>query len=180
MKEPIMSKRLGIAFGLLALVLVKTGFAMAEDVKIGVMDMQRALTSVDAGKKARSTLEKEFNSRKKEIQNEENAFKKLDEEFKKQALVLNDEARQKKQSELQEKYMKLQEKVSRSQQEIQAKEHELTEPIIVKLKEIVKETAKKRNLSVVLEKNENTVLFSQEKDDLTEEVISTYNKNNKS
>lgn len=148
----------------------------AEEPRIGVVDMQRALQGVEAGKKAKAQLEKEFNAKKKELQSEEASIKKLGEEFKKQSLVLNEEARGKKQAELQERIMKFQELTQRSQMEIQQKEQELTQPIIQRLRSIIQETAKKRNMHLVLEKNENTVLFSLDKDDMTEEVISQFNK----
>ncbi len=150
--------------------------ANTEGLKIATVDMQKAIQTVDAGKKARGQLEKEFNQKKKELQDEETLIKKMGEEFKKQSLVLNEEARMKKQGELQEKIMKFQEKTSKSQAEIQQKEQQLTEPIVKKLREIISDTAKKKSYSLVLEKNENTVLFSLEKDDLTGEVIELFNK----
>ena len=168
-----MIRKVSLVLGALFLA---TAVQAAEEPKIGVVDMQKALQSVEAGKKAKSQLEKEFNSKKKELQAEEASIKKLGEEFKKQSLVLNEEARGKKQAELQERIMKFQELTQRSQMEIQQKEQELTQPIIQRLRGIVQETAKKRNLHLVLEKNENTVLFSLDKDDLTEEVVSQFNK----
>ncbi|NDD91929.1 OmpH family outer membrane protein [bacterium] len=149
--------------------------AFAETVKVGVVDMQRAIQGVESGKKAKSQLEKEFNARRAELQKEEASIKKMGEEFRKQSLVLNDEARSKKQAELQERVMKFQELTARSQQEIAQKEQELTLPIVQKLRSIISELAKKKEYSVILEKNENTVLFSLEKDDLTEEVIKAFN-----
>ncbi|MGK5081831.1 OmpH family outer membrane protein [Bdellovibrionota bacterium FG-1] len=145
-------------------------------VKIATVDMQKALQSVEAGKKAKSQLEKEFNTKKKALQSEEVAIKKMGEEFKKQAAVMNEDARAKKQAEIQERIMRFQETTGRSQAEIQQKERDLTSPIIVKMRAIISEMAKQKGYSVVLEKNENTVLFSLEKDDLTSEVVSIYNK----
>jgi outer membrane protein len=153
--------------------------AHADDLKIGTVDMQKALQTVEAGKKARAALEKEFNAKKKELQTEESSIKKQGEEFKKQSLVLSDEARAKKQGELQERIMKFQEMTARSQAEIQQKEQELTQPIITKLRGIIGEMAKSKGYTVILEKNENTVLYSLEKDDLTADVISIYNKQHK-
>ncbi len=153
--------------------------AMAEESKIGVVDMQKSLQTIDAGKKAKTQLEKEFNAKKGTLQAEEAAIKKMGEEFKKQSLVMSDEARAKKQGEIQERIMKLQEQTGRSQAEIQQKEQELTQPLITKLRSIIADLAKKGNYSLVLEKNENTVLYSREKDDLTAEVISTFNKSAK-
>jgi outer membrane protein len=144
--------------------------------KIGTVDMQKALQNVEAGKKAKAQLEKEFNAKKKELQTEEASIKKMGEEFKKQSLVLNDEARMKKQSEIQERIMKFQELTARSQAEIQQKEQELTQPIIMRLRQIIGDMAKQKGYTVVLEKNENTVLFSLEKDDLTADVVGAFNK----
>src|SRR3954471_21754695 len=78
-------------------------------VKIATVDMQRALQTVDAGKKAKAQLEKEFNKKKQELQTEEAAIRKMGEEFKKQSLALSEDARAKKQQELQERVMKFQE-----------------------------------------------------------------------
>ncbi|MCM2277841.1 MAG: OmpH family outer membrane protein [Oligoflexia bacterium] len=154
--------------------------ARAAEVKFGVVDMQQAIQGVEAGKKAKAQLEKEFNAKKKTLQDEEGAIKKLGEEFKKQSLVMNDEARAKKQGELQERVMKFQEMQARSQMELQQKEGELLQPIVVRLRGLIGEMAKQRGYSVVLEKNENMVLFSQEKDDFTKDVIEAYNKAPKS
>ena len=163
---------------MLVLALV-AGMAQAADIKFGIVDMQKALQTVDAGKKAKSELEAEFNRKKKELQDEETSIKKMHEEFQKQSLVMNDQTKQKKQAELQEKILKFQEKTARSQGEIQKKEHDLTEPIISSIKKIVSGIAAEKQMALVLEKNENTVLFSLEKDDITQEVINQYNKSAK-
>ncbi|MEK7691224.1 MAG: OmpH family outer membrane protein [Bdellovibrionota bacterium] len=173
-----------MAMGLISVgVAARSSSASATDAgevtRIGTVDMQRALQTVEAGKKAKSQLEKEFNAKKGDLQKEETAIKKLGEEFKKQSLVLNEDARMKKQGELQERIMKFQESMQRSQQEIQVKEQELTQPILLALKDIVSKLAKEKKYTVVLEKSENSVLFSQEKDDLTEQVIESFNKKEK-
>jgi outer membrane protein len=152
----------------------------ADDLKIGLVDMQQALQSVDSGKKAKAQLESEFNKRKKEIQSEEASIKKMTEEFKKQSLVMSDEAKAKKQAEIQEKIMKYQELTARSQAEIQQKEQELTRPLITKLRSVIADVAKKKGYNMILEKSDTNVLFSQDKDDLTEEVVKGFNKESKS
>ena len=147
--------------------------------KIATVDMQKALQTVDAGKKAKGQLEKEFNTKKKMLDDEQTAIKKLTEEFKKQSMVLNDESRAKKQQEIQERMMKFQDQMMRSQNEIQQKEGELTGPIVKNLKAMVREIAAKKGYNIVLDKNEQTVIFSQEKDDLTEELVKSFNGKNK-
>ena len=51
----------------------------------------------------------------------------------------------------------------------------MSEPIIRKIREKVTEIDKKKGYTLVLEKNENVVLFSLDKDDLTEEVMKALN-----
>lgn len=163
----------------MTIVMAMTLNASASEIKFGIVDMQKALQSVEAGKKAKAELEAEFNKKKTELQNEEAAIKKLHEEFQKQSLVMNDQAKAKKQGELQERIMKFQEKTARSQADIQKKEQDLTQPIVGALKKIVRGIASERQMALVLENNENTILFSLDKDDITQEVINQYNKSAK-
>ena len=146
-----------------------------KDLKIAVVDMQKSLQTVEAGKKAKTQLEKDFNTKKKMLQDEEGAIRKLTEEFKKQSLVMNDEAKGKKQQEIQERIMKFQENTARSQSEIQQKESELTAPIVKNLRELIKEVASKKSATIVLDKNDANVLFALDSLDLTQEVINAYN-----
>lgn len=162
-----------IAF--IASMLLLNGFARAEETKIGTIDMQRAIQASESGKKAKGELEAAFNKKKKELQAEEANLKKLQEEFQKKQSALSESAKKEQQGKLQERFMKYQELLQKSQAEIQKKEQEMSEPIIRKIREKVAEIAKKKGYTLVLEKNENVVLFSQEKDDLTEEVMKAAN-----
>jgi len=160
---------------LIVLSLFVSFMAHAEEVRIAVVDMQECIRTVDEGKKAKTQLEKDLAQKQKEMKDEEAAIRKAGEEFKKQSLVLSDEARMKKQGEIQEKIVRFQEKQQRAQGELQHKEQTLLEPVVKRLKTVVADLAKKKNYTMVLEKAENVVLFSLEKDDLTKEVISTFN-----
>jgi outer membrane protein len=148
-------------------------FASAE-AKIATVDIQKILTSVDSGKKAKAELETFVNKRKAELQKEEGEIKKVVEEFQKQSMVMNEKARQKKEQELQARAMKFQEAVRNSQLEAQKKEQELITPILEKLRRMVKVTAPKKGYTVVLEKNASTVLYSLDQDDLTDEIVKGY------
>jgi len=155
---------------------VQTRVAQAADPqKIGVVDIQEAIQSVNEGKSARSKLEKEVEKKKAELQKEESSIKKMNEEFQKQAMVLNEKARTKKQNELQERMMKFRETAGRSQMELQKKEQELTQPILEKMRSIIEEMAKQKGYDIVLEKTTAGVVFSTGKDDLTEELVKAYN-----
>lgn len=144
------------------------------DVKIGLVDMQKAIQESAEGKKAKKELENDFNKKKKDLEKLETDLKKKKEDFDKKALVLSDDVKAKKQQELQADFGKYQEAVGKNQMEIQKHERELTAPIINKLKKIIEDIAKKENYTVVLEKSEQLALYAAKEVDLTDRVIKEY------
>ena|SRR5690606_30466510 len=144
------------------------------DVKIGYVDMQKAIQSTKAGKQAKKSLEAEFEKRKKSLQKKEGELKKMGEELEKKAMVLSDDVRAKKQKEFQENMMEFQQTVQKNQQEIQQQERKLTEPILKKLQTVIEDMAKKDKYTVILEKRENGVLWAQKDLDITEQVVKAF------
>lgn len=142
--------------------------------KIGLVDMSKAIQSSAEGQKAKKELEGEFNKKKKELEKKEADIKKMGEDLEKKALVLSDDVKAKKQQELQMEMRKYQEVVAKSQMEIQKRERDLTQPIITKMRKLIEDIAKKESLTMVLEKSEQLVLFSEKGVDLTERVIKEY------
>ncbi len=155
--------------------ILNAGLARAGEFKVGTIDMQRCIQSSETGRKAKAELEGAFNKKKKELQEQETALKKAQEEFQKKQAALSDSARKEQQQKLQEKFMKYQENLQRSQAEIQKKEQEMSEPIIRKIREKVAEIAKRKELSLVLEGNPQIVMYSDDKLDITEEVLKSLN-----
>ena len=168
---------LKLVMGILAVGL--TTVAMAEEAKIGFVDMQKAIQSTELGKRAKKELESEFNSKKKELQEKEKDLKKMGEDLEKKSMVMSDEVKQKKQMEFQEEMVKYRELVGKSQLSIQEKERNLTQPILEKMRNILGEIGEKESYTVILEKAENSVMWAPKKIDLTERVIAEFNKRNK-
>lgn len=147
----------------------------ADAAKIGFVDMQKAIQSTAAGKKAKSELEGEFNKKKKELEKKEADLKKMGEDLERKKSVLSEEVLSKKQAEFQEEMMKYRDTVGKSQVEIQKKERDLTAPILEKMKKTIEKVAKDKGYSMVLE-NSQMVLFANADADLTDEVIKAYEK----
>lgn len=164
------------AFLFLAVCIFTVG---AQANKIGVYDMQKAIQSTDAGKKAKKELEDEFNKKKAELQEGEKKLKTMKEDLEKKSMVMSDEVKQKKAMEFQEAYGKFQENMMRSQQDIKAKEVKLTEPIVEKIRGIVANIGEKEDYVVILEKSENGVSWAKKSVDLTERVITSFNEKKK-
>lgn len=166
-----------VVFGLAAaLIVTHASSAHAEEIKLGYVDLQKAIQETSTGKKAKSDLEKEFNAKKSDLQKKEGDLKKMADDFKKKEVALSDEMKAKKQQELQTEMMKFQREVGESQQNIQKKERELTEPILKKLQSSLDKIAKEKGYSMVLEKSEQSVLWAKKELDLTDDLVKEYEK----
>jgi len=150
--------------------------AFAADMKVGFIDMQKAIQETNAGKKAKKELEDEFNKKKKEFEKREADLKKMGEDFEKRSMAMSEEARMKKQTELSNEMRKYQESAAKSQMEIQKRERDLTAPIVTKLRSIIEDIAKKEDFTMILEKSEQSVMWAKKDIDLTERVVKEYNK----
>ena len=164
-----------IRLGLLGLAFVSFAAGAAE-VKIGYVDMQKAIQQTVAGKKAKKELEDEFNKKKKELEKKEADIKKMGEDFEKRSMAMNEDSRLKKQTELQGEMRKYQETAAKAQMDIQKREHELTQPILSKLRTILDDIARKEDFTVILEKAENSVLWAKKDLDLTDRLIKEHDK----
>ncbi len=151
------------------------GVAKADDLKVGIIDLQYLLEKSDAGKKARAQLLEDFNKKNKEFQTEELSIKKSQEEYMKKKPALSEKAQKEQETKLQEKYVKHMESKQRAQEELKKKEQDMVTPIMRKIREKIPELAKKKGYSLVIDKNESLVFYFQEKDDLTEEVLKSLN-----
>ncbi len=160
---------------LLVFAFSSTAKADATPFKIALVDLQEALQSVEAGKNAKSQLEKEMTAKRKSLEKSQAALQKETEEFEKKAAVMNETARAAKQAELQKKIAEFQKSFGESQMELQKRERELTKPIIDELRSIVEGMGKAQNYNLVLEKNEGAVLYAQNGTDLTKDVITAFN-----
>lgn len=160
---------------LVVMALMLTNVVSAE-FKAGFVDMQKAIQNTESGKKAKKELEKEFEKKKGDLKKKEDDLKKRAEEFEKKKMVLSDKVREEQQMELQQEMMKFRDELGKSQTNIQQKERELTKPILDKIQKAIAEIAKEKELSVVLEKAEQSVMWTKPEMDITEDVIKKANK----
>lgn len=148
-------------------------------IRVAYVDLQKALQTVEAGKRAKSKLEKEVQKRKMQLEKQQAALQKEAEQFEKKVAILNQTARVKKQAELQKKLMEFQRKASETQMALQKRERELTKPLIDELRAIIEGIGKSRKYQIILEKNESAVLYAESGADLTDEVIKKFNSRRK-
>lgn len=153
-----------------------SSFAHAE-FKMAYLDIQKAIQSSNAGKKAKENLQGEADKKNKELEKKKNDIEKMREDFEKKASVMSEDARKRKEAELQEEMMKWNQSASKAQTDLQKKEGELLTPIVEKMKKVVEKVAKEKGYSMVIQSNQNAqiVLYAATDLDITEAVIKAFN-----
>lgn len=150
--------------------------AAKADTKIGYVDVQKAVQATSSGKKAKESMEAEYNKRKKELDKKKADIEKMGQDLEKKKSVLSEEVFNKKQVELQEEMMKFQKNVAENQMEIQKKEKDLVDPILEKMKGVIEKVAKDKGYTMVFEKTAQNILYSQPDADLTDTVVKEFEK----
>ena len=148
--------------------------AHADDVKIGYVDLQRAIGETSEGQNAKKKLKSVFTQKQKELDDKQEELKKMKENLDKKAQIMKPEALAKEQKDFQERFVELQSTYARLQRDLAGKEQDATRGIFVKLQQVVGKIAEREKFSMVLEKNA-AVVWGQPSLDITNEVIRMYN-----
>jgi outer membrane protein len=149
--------------------------AMAEDVKLGYVDLQRALNETEDGKKAKSNLKKVFDQKQKELDEQQETLKKDIEDFMKKKSLLAPEKASQKEAELQDRMQKVQQTYARHQQDLGTKEQEATGKIFERMSRIISKIATAENFTMIFDKQQSAVVFAKPHLDLTNDLIRRYN-----
>ncbi len=139
--------------------------------KVGYVDVQKAIQSTAAGKKAKESLDAEFQKRKAQLDKKKADIEKTGQELEKKKSAMSEEVFGKKSMELQEEMMKFQKTVQENQMEIQKKEKDLLEPILTKMKKAIQKVAEERGFTMVLEWQGQNILYAAKDADLTDDVV---------
>lgn len=151
------------------------GTAAADNVKIGYVDLHRALENIEEGQRVKRQLEREFQRRQEQLDGKQREVMQLREELEQQAMLLSDEARQQKALELQQKMGELQQLYLTLQGELAQQEAQATQRIFERMRGIIQEIGRERGYTMILERSEMSILYAVDGLDLTDELIRRYN-----
>jgi outer membrane protein len=156
-----------------ALVVAIAAPRLYAQVRIAVVDMQRALIETNDGRAAKGQLQKLFQARQDQLNTRQEALKRMKEDIEKQKNVVSREALEKRMSEYQQEFVKLQQSYLEYQQELAQKEAELTKSILINLQGIVRQIGTSDGYTGILD--QGAVIWSRGDLDLTDRVIQEYN-----
>ncbi|RPI37669.1 MAG: OmpH family outer membrane protein [Nitrospiraceae bacterium] len=149
--------------------------AYAENIKIGSVDLIKALNESDAGKKAKTDLESLIKTKQASLDEKGKSIEKMKGDIEKQSSVLSADARKSKEDELEKVIRDYQRLVGDSQGEIKKKEGEFTKEIIKELREIIAKIGTEGGYTIILEGSDGQILYAQKEIDLTDLVIKKHN-----
>jgi outer membrane protein len=158
-----------------ALVLTLAPGAFAQ-MRVAVVDTQRAVMETEDGLRAQATLKKLFDKRQRELDQKQKDLQKEREDIEKNREKLSNDAMQKKVESWQREMTQVQSVFVEYNKELQQKQNELTSPIVQKAVGIIRRLATQEGYDLVLERQAATYFRSDL--DLTDKVITLYNRDN--
>jgi outer membrane protein len=144
------------------------------EIKIGIVDLQRALNESAAGKKAKEQFKVEFDRMQGSLKGEKDKLDKMKDDLDKQSAVLKADDRKAKADEFERRQRDLRRKLEDSDAELRKKDQELTGDILKDLAVVIQEIGQRDNYTVVLENSSSSVLYGAKSIDMTDEVIKTF------
>ena len=159
--------------------LLVANLAAAQDrVKIGFIDVQRAISESVAGKRARDRFQSQVKKAESDLVKEKQELERLKSEFDKKSPLLKDDERRNLEVDLQRRAVNYQRAMGDQQQELRQKEGEMTADILKELEKIVAEVGKADKFTIILERSQ--ILYSDQATDITNKVIEVFNSRSKS
>jgi outer membrane protein len=161
---------IGLALSFALLLSSKTA---AAQMKLGVVDVQRAVMQSEDGLRAQATLKKLFDSRQQELSKRQNELQKQKDDIDRQKNVLSQQSLQKKADEWQKQMVELQSTFVEYNKELEKKQKELTDPIFERVLAAIKRVAGLDSYDVIVDRA--TVAFARTDIDLTDRVVQMAN-----
>ena len=163
-----------VLFGLAALLVWGTA---AEDqaIKVGIVDIDQAISSTEEGKSAREEFARKQREAEAALQPMLDRHKELEDDLKAKKFVLSDDALFQKQLDLAEMRNQIQNKMKELEGQLQVDQKRLEGPLTKKLVDIIEATGKDRGFTLIFRRGTPGLLYSREALDITDIVIEKYN-----
>lgn len=145
------------------------------DLKVGYVDLQRALMEVGEGQQAKNKLKSDIDKKKAEFEAEQKKLREDGMVLDRQASAMSEEVRVEKMKQLQGRLMAISEKGQKLQVEFVEKERVELRKIFDRMDPIVASIAKREALAMVFEKTDSGLVFAEPSMDITNELVRTYN-----
>ena len=164
-----------LLMSMFVLAVVKAGRVEAAEIKLGFVDLQRALNECDAGKGARERFLGEMEAKQARLRKEKEALDSKREEFDKKAMLLREKERQSMEQQLEDQGLAFKRKYEDYQKELKRMDSEYTGTILKDLETIIGTLGSEGGYTVIFEMQNSGIVYGDPGADLTDEIIRRYN-----
>jgi outer membrane protein len=164
-----------LAAMLILLPVLTTAAGAIAQIKIGYVDLQRALNESDAGKRAKERFKTQVDKLQNDLKKQKDQLDSLKEQLEKKASVMKEDDARNMQKDYEKRLRDFERSYKDSQGELQQKDNELTVELLKELQGVIEEFGKEGGYSIILEQSSSSVLYGSPELDLTEQIIARYN-----
>jgi outer membrane protein len=175
MKMRVMNSKQALVLIAAALLLGWGLGASKEATKIGIVDLDQAVSSTTEGKAARDELERKKREAEQALQPLVERYQEMAKEFEAKQFVLSDDARFQKQLDLQELRNEIEGKQKQLQGQLELARERLDSPLRNKIVEIVESLGRDEGFSFIMMRNTPGLMYTREALDITDRVIEKFN-----
>lgn len=170
-----MNGKLWFAAAALAALTTFGGTALAEGLKVAVIDVNKVLNESTAGKDAKKKMEARYEELKKTIDAKNDEAKKVKEDLDKQKILLGKEKLKEREDALKAKVDELRQLTQEAEKEMQGRQGEMTRDVLKLIEARLDKYVADEKIDLVLEKSAG-VIHSNASMDITGKVLELVNK----
>ena len=159
----------------LAAILVWGTAAQDEGVKIGVVDIDQAISSTTEGKAAREEFARKQRDAEAKVQPMIEKYQGLEEDLKQKKFVLSDEALFQKQLDLAQMRNEIETKMKELEGQLQLDQKRIEAPLTKKLLDVINNVGKDSGFTMIMRRDAPGLLYRREALDITDLIIQKYN-----
>ena len=162
-------------FAILLLVLFASPVWAQEKIKIGVVDLQRVISESQAGNAAKEKFRSQVKKVEADLLKEKQDVDRLKSDFDKKSSLMKEEDRKNLEKEIQKRERSYMLSGRDFQEELGQREREMTGELVRGIAKIVGDIGKSEKYTLILERSQMPVLYSDDVNDITKKVIELYN-----
>lgn len=159
----------------LAVTLVMAVSVSAQELKIGFVDLQRALNDSSSGQKAKKEFKKQVDRMQDQLKAQKDRLEGLKTELEKKAMVMKEAERRELEKDYQRQLRDFERSYKDIQAELQQKDNELTAGLLQELQVVIAIFGEAQAYTIILEQASSSVLYGAPQIDLTNQIIKAYN-----
>ncbi len=165
MKRYLALGTLGLGLMVSPLLAGLAGSAVPTNPKIGVINIERTLSTTPAGKRANDAFEKTRKAKQAELDKRQDALKKADADLQKQKAILKPDAYAAKQAELEKQFVDLQQTYVKLERELAADRTKLIQGLLKQAEPLIAKIAQAEGVHLIID--ESATVWADPSVDLT-------------